>query len=77
LTRFEQYGVAVGIPKGTTVVEGLELKGMITATRRDLSNCLALAEMMMDHKIRGAPVGLAEAELRAAMRDENSIPRRT
>ncbi len=66
----ERFAVMLGIPKGTTIVEGIELLGMIESMSLDLPKCREVALHMRQHKISGAPIAEAEAELRAAMTSE-------
>jgi hypothetical protein len=71
--KMEQRFMKVGVPPGTTIVEGYGLLGIITSTGLDLPECIAVAEMMKKREDPRRPRGLAEAELREAMTEENRI----
>ncbi|MHB8449307.1 MAG: hypothetical protein ACYDAQ_02395 [Mycobacteriales bacterium] len=64
---FEQLGVKLGIAPGTTIVEGVELRGLVAATGVALPHCHEVCDQLQRMDLRSAPVGEAEKELRVAI----------
>ncbi len=75
LMKYERLALVMGLAPGTTIVQGVEMRGLVRSTGLDLPACLNVCETMMTHSLR-ANTKAAVDEIEAAMNREHEAMRR-